>query len=154
MRVLEALQPTLTFKLGPRFSPCHAFPLPTKLGSFETSCARYYAAQLLDTIDYMHRTGVIHRDIKPENVLLDAEMRIKVTDFGSAKIVPRPVQGSTSMSTPNDTATNAATGGGGAVNGAGKGQPQPQGRERASSFVGTAEYVSPELLTEKAASER
>ena len=48
-------------------------------GSFDVATTRYYAAQLVDVLEGMHAAGVIHRDLKPENVLLDAEMRVKVT---------------------------------------------------------------------------
>jgi len=41
---------------------------------------------MIDTTAWMHERGVMHRDLKPENVLLDDDMRIKITDFGSAKI--------------------------------------------------------------------
>jgi serine/threonine-protein kinase len=36
-------------------------------------------------LDYVHRSGVIHRDLKPENVMIDAEDRIKLIDFGLAE---------------------------------------------------------------------
>lgn len=35
-------------------------------GSFEVTSARFYAAQLLSSLEHMHKKGVIHRDVKPE----------------------------------------------------------------------------------------
>lgn len=98
-----------------------------RTGTFDEECTRFYGAQILDAIEYMHSRGVIHRDLKPENVLLDGHMHVKVTDFGTAKLLPDPRE-----PTPAEGAS----------------QPEP---ERAASFVGTAEYVSPELLTDKSA---
>jgi serine/threonine protein kinase len=47
--------------------------------------ARLYLAEILVSIEELHRNGIIHRDIKPENILLDAEGHIKLSDFGLAK---------------------------------------------------------------------
>jgi 3-phosphoinositide dependent protein kinase-1 len=98
-----------------------------RMTTFDEECTKFYGAQILDTIEYMHRRGVIHRDLKPENVLLDDKMHVKITDFGTAKIL--------------DISTN--------TDGDATFQPDGMDDNRASSFVGTAEYVSPELLTDK-----
>src|SRR5581483_2703809 len=45
--------------------------------------------QICDALQYAHDQGVVHRDIKPENILLDARGRVKVADFGLAKLLGR-----------------------------------------------------------------
>lgn len=105
-----------------------------KMGTFDEECTRYYSAQMLDSIAYMHSRGVIHRDLKPENVLLDDQMHTKITDFGTAKILGLKPQSLEGQDTGNDSAGDPMDG---------------ADSDRAVSFVGTAEYVSPELLTDK-----
>ncbi|KAF8155615.1 AGC/PDK1 protein kinase [Crassisporium funariophilum] len=84
--------------------------LVLKLGSISVDCARYYTAQLVDAVQYLHESGVAHRDIKPENILLNSSMRIMLADFGCAYV-------GSDLETP-----------------------------RTNTFVGTAAYISPELL--------
>ena len=48
------------------------------------------AKSVLSALDYAHKNGVIHRDIKPENVQLMTDGRIKITDFGIARLTFEP----------------------------------------------------------------
>ncbi|KAK3683874.1 kinase-like domain-containing protein [Podospora appendiculata] len=106
-----------------------------KTGTFDIECTRFYGAQILDAIAYMHSRGVVHRDLKPENVLLDDQNHVKITDFGTAKLLPDPRDPRPPRPAPEE----------------GFGQNGAQEQKRAASFVGTAEYVSPELLRDKSA---
>jgi protein kinase A len=47
--------------------------------------AKFYAAEIVLGIAYLHSHDIIYRDLKPENILLDRHGHIKLCDFGFAK---------------------------------------------------------------------
>ncbi|KAF8948556.1 hypothetical protein BGZ52_006786, partial [Haplosporangium bisporale] len=58
-----------------------------KAGRFTNDMTRFYAAEIVLAIEYLHARDIIYRDLKPENLLLDSSGHIKITDFGFAKRV-------------------------------------------------------------------
>jgi serine/threonine protein kinase len=69
------------------------------------------AVAVCEALDHAHQRGVIHRDIKPANVMLDATGRVKITDFGLARIMQASVshtrQTTSLLGTPRFTAPEA-----------------------------------------------
>jgi serine/threonine protein kinase len=56
-------------------------------GLLSADQARAIVAQVCDALQYAHDEGLVHRDIKPENILLDSKGRVKIADFGLARLV-------------------------------------------------------------------
>ncbi|HEX7653899.1 MAG TPA: protein kinase [Verrucomicrobiae bacterium] len=80
--------------------------------------------QICDALQFAHDQGIVHRDIKPENILVDRRGRVKVADFGLAKIIGGEA----------DTGGVGSGGAGGNLTDAGK-------------VMGTPQYMSPEQVT-------
>merc|ERR1712060_144499 len=58
-----------------------------RAGKFTNDHTRFYAAQIVMALQYLHTLMVVYRDLKPENLLLDLSGYLKITDFGFAKVV-------------------------------------------------------------------
>uniref|UniRef100_A0A7N0RHP1 non-specific serine/threonine protein kinase n=2 Tax=Kalanchoe fedtschenkoi TaxID=63787 RepID=A0A7N0RHP1_KALFE len=112
-----------TFSLYMALESCEGgelFDQITRKGQLSENDARFYAAEVVDALEYIHGMGLIHRDIKPENLLFTADGHIKIADFGSVK----PTHDSKITVLPNASASD----------------------DKACTFVGTAAYVPPEVL--------
>jgi hypothetical protein len=94
-----------------------------------------YALQLARGLAAAHDKGVIHRDLKPENLFVSSEMRLKILDFGIAKLVVSEAPGAT---LPADEA-RAAT---------------PPHKTETGMLMGTMGYMSPEQVRGEPADHR
>lgn len=58
-----------------------------KVGRFGNDTSRFYAAEIVLALAYLHEKNIVYRDLKPENLLIDKDGHMKITDFGFAKVV-------------------------------------------------------------------
>ena len=58
-----------------------------KNGKIDMPFATDIICQVLDGLSYAHKKSIVHRDIKPSNIIVDNDNRVKILDFGIAKIV-------------------------------------------------------------------
>jgi tRNA A-37 threonylcarbamoyl transferase component Bud32 len=64
-----------------------------RAGRFTPTESLAMVEHLCAALKFAHEEGILHRDIKPENVLIDSKGRVKIADFGIAKLVGEPRQG-------------------------------------------------------------
>ena len=57
-----------------------------KEGRFPEARSKFYVAEIILALEYLHQNDVIYRDLKPENLLLDADGHVVLCDFGLSKV--------------------------------------------------------------------
>lgn len=61
------------------------YGLLQKYGYFKEEIAKFYLAEILLGLEYLHNLDIVYRDLKPENILLTSEGHLKIADFGLCK---------------------------------------------------------------------
>ncbi|XP_044139125.1 protein kinase C delta type-like [Bufo gargarizans] len=80
-----AFQTKMLVLLGLEYMSCGDFDQLLRIkGQLDIPSARFYAAELVCGIQFLHSKGIVHRDLKPENILVAETGHIKITDFGLA----------------------------------------------------------------------
>ncbi|KAG9062048.1 hypothetical protein KI688_006770 [Linnemannia hyalina] len=85
----EAHQPPKSALLVRRTS-CDLFECIEHHSKFTEIQARVIFKQIVECVHYLNSRGICHRDIKDENIVIDNDFRVKLIDFGSAVIIPKP----------------------------------------------------------------
>ena len=80
-------------------------------GRMSEAKARRFFQQIISGIEYSHRLKIVHRDLKPENVLLDADLNVKIADFGLSNEIKDGDFLNTSCGSPNYAAPEVIRGG-------------------------------------------
>ncbi|KAF9209813.1 hypothetical protein BGZ49_000534 [Haplosporangium sp. Z 27] len=73
-----------------RRTSCDLFECIEHHSKFSESQARMIFKQIVDCVDYLNSKGICHRDIKDENIVIDNDFKVKLIDFGSAVVIPKP----------------------------------------------------------------
>ncbi|XP_052139367.1 phototropin-1B isoform X2 [Oryza glaberrima] len=98
---------------------------------------RFYAAEVVVALEYLHCQGIIYRDLKPENILLHRDGHISLTDFDLSCLTSCRPQ----VFLPEDADEKKGR----------KNRSYPiffaEPMRASNSFVGTEEYIAPEIIT-------
>ncbi|KAF8013272.1 hypothetical protein BT93_I1198 [Corymbia citriodora subsp. variegata] len=104
---------------------------------FTEDSARFYAAEVLVGLEYLHCLGIVYRDLKPENILLQKDGHVVLTDFDLSFLTSCKPQIIHHPPPKNRRRSRS--------------QPPPmfvaEPVSQSNSFVGTEEYIAPEIIT-------
>nr|AML77551.1 putative LOV domain-containing protein [Oenothera gaura] len=111
---------------------------PTKV--LKEDAVRFYAAEVIVALEYLHFQGIIYRDLKPENVLLQSDGHIALTDFDLSCLTSCKPQVLLPSTDEKKKRRNKQ-----------KGPETPifmaEPIRASNSFVGTEEYIAPEIIS-------
>nr|AML77291.1 putative LOV domain-containing protein [Astragalus membranaceus] len=112
---------------------------PTKV--LKEDAVRFYAAEVVTALEYLHCQGIIYRDLKPENVLIQSDGHVSLTDFDLSCLTsckPQLIIPATDEKKKKKKKQQ-------------KTQQVPmfmaEPMRASNSFVGTEEYIAPEIIT-------
>uniref|UniRef100_A0A7S0ZAT7 non-specific serine/threonine protein kinase n=1 Tax=Timspurckia oligopyrenoides TaxID=708627 RepID=A0A7S0ZAT7_9RHOD len=109
--------------------------------------ARFYAAEVILALEYLHHLGFIYRDLKPENVLMRGNGHIALTDFDLSKqataVAPVVVQSQISLLAKLKSSFKKDRT---ALDNLDIVTSEPVLQGKCNSFVGTEEYIAPEVV--------
>nr|AML79504.1 putative LOV domain-containing protein [Phacelia campanularia] len=103
---------------------------------FKEDSARFYAAEVLIDLEYLHCLGIVYRDLKPENILIQEDGHVILTDFDLSFMTPcKPQVIKHAVPKKRRSRTELPP----------SFIAEPVGES--NSFVGTEEYIAPEIIT-------
>jgi len=93
----------------------------------------FFSAEIINILEYLHSNKIAHRDMKPENLLLTDDYHLKCIDFGTARFLDSDQRTSQLFPVHKDSKAEEE-------------EDSAGDRPHRKTFVGTAQYVSPEML--------
>ena len=136
---------------------------------------RFYSAEIVNMLEYLQSKNIIHRDLKPENIMLDDKNHLKLIDFATVKIINKKFDKDkmtfinenekTNLNDNNNIMNNIDNNNNNIDNNKNidnnykinnniidnnnlDNEDNQINKKRSMSFVGSAEYVSPEILSD------